>query len=60
MARHIDNQVENKRPATMDITKTCGTVWDLRTAFNHMQDLCMPGICIQSLVIKSSPLINSL
>ena len=43
MARNIDHQVENKRTATLDVTKSCGTIWDLRTAFSHMQDFCLPG-----------------
>ena len=43
MARNIDHQVENKRTATLDVTRSCGTIWDLRTAFSHMQDFCLPG-----------------
>lgn len=53
MARDIDNQVETKRPSTMDITKICGTVGDLRNAFNHMQDLCMPGLFFMCSVVQS-------
>ena len=48
MARHIDHQIENKRTATLDVTKACGTIWDLRTAFSHMRDLCLPGTALTS------------
>ena len=43
MARNIDHQIENKRTATIDITKACGTIWDLKTAFGHMRDFSLPG-----------------
>ena len=43
MARNIGHQIENKGTATLDITRTCGTVWDLRSAFSNMRDLSMPG-----------------
>ena len=43
MARHINYQVENKRTESCDVTRRCGTVLDIRTAFYLMQELCMPG-----------------
>ena len=45
MARHIDYQVENRKAVTYNVTKECGTVADVRTAFNRTQELCYAGMC---------------
>jgi len=43
MARHTDEQVENKGVRQLNVHHRCGSLKGLQHAFNRMRDLSTPG-----------------